>query len=230
LTQHRRIPSRSPLKPSRFDLTQRASLLATYGHNKWPQIGAALRSTARAACCLAAVTLASCAFQTAPPAPQDPFAPGIDPAGEAVDGAEVGHRLLAAGEYELALDAFSRAAAERGAIDGEILGGLGAANLGLGRLNQAEGQLIAATRAPEAQPEDWNNLGVLLMETGRIEEAVATFRKAFALSNGENTAIRDNLRLALEKSENSATVVSENNNNYKLVRRGSSEFVIRPAP
>jgi Flp pilus assembly protein TadD len=137
---------------------------------------------------------------------------------------------MAAGEYELALSAFSRAAAERGAIDVEILAGLGAANLGLGRLNQAEDLLRRAVRDPAAQPEDWNNLGVLLMETGRTEEAVGVFRKAFALSNGENIAIRDNLRLALAKSENSATVQVENDSDYKLVRSGSSEFVIRRAP
>ncbi|MFK7867678.1 MAG: tetratricopeptide repeat protein [Roseobacter sp.] len=158
------------------------------------------------------------------------FAPGLDTEAEAVDGAEVGHRLLAAGEYELAISAFNRAALERGAIDGEILAGLGAANLGLGRLNQAEGQLRRAVADPTAQPEDWNNLGVLLMETGRTQEAVGIFRKAFGLSNGANIAIRDNLRLALAKLENSATLGLENNNEYKLVRRGTSEFVIKPAP
>jgi Flp pilus assembly protein TadD len=176
-------------------------------------------------------SLTACGIAGGEDVPEDQvFAPGVDPRGKAVDGAEVGHRLIANGEYELALDAFNRAAAERGAIDQEILAGLGAANLGLGRLNQAEDLLRRATDDPEAQPEDWNNLGVLLMETGRTEEAIGVFRKAFALSNGENIAIRDNLRIALANFEDSANLQPEIDNNYKLVRRGSSEFVIRVAP
>ncbi|WP_424832853.1 hypothetical protein [Ruegeria sp.] len=40
----------------------------------------------------------------------DPFAPGVDPDGEAVDEITVGNRLMVAGEYELAMDSFTRAA------------------------------------------------------------------------------------------------------------------------
>jgi Flp pilus assembly protein TadD len=77
---------------------------------------------------------------------------------------------------------------------------------------------------------DFNNYGVLLMEQGRTNEAVGYFKQAFALSNGENIAVRDNLRLALAKSENSVTMEPEKSSEYKLVRRGSSDFVIRPTP
>ncbi len=68
------------------------------------------------------------------------------------------------------------------------------------------------------------------METGRLPEAVQYFRQAFALSNGENIAIRDNLRTALAKSENYATTEPEKESDFKLVRRGNSDFVIRPTP
>ncbi|WP_298972213.1 tetratricopeptide repeat protein [uncultured Roseobacter sp.] len=156
-------------------------------------------------------------------------APGVDLDAKAVDGVEVGHRLIAAGEYELAIKAFNRAALDRGKIDAEILSGLGSANLGLGRLGQAESLLRRAIDTEGAQPEDWNNLGVVLMEAGKTAEAEQIFRRAFALDNGESVAIRDNLRLALAKSENSATSRVETDD-YKLVRRGSSEFLIRPTP
>lgn len=157
-----------------------------------------------------------------------PFAPGIDTSKDAQDGIEVAHRLMQAGEFELAIRAFNRAALATG-LDSEILSGLGSANLGLGRLGQAEQLLRSAVKDNENQPEVWNNLGVVLMESGKIAEARLTFRKAYALDNGESDAIRDNLRLALAKSENSVTV-QDQEDNYKLVRRGAGDYVIRSAP
>ncbi|MEX0340438.1 MAG: tetratricopeptide repeat protein [Arenibacterium sp.] len=154
-----------------------------------------------------------------------PFPPGIDPKGEAVDGVEVGHRLVAAAQYELAIDAFTRAALDQG-MNAEILNGLGTANLGLGRLGQAESLLRRAVEEDGEWPEAWNNLGVVLMESGKTAEAQQIFRKAFALDNGESDAIRDNLRLALAKSENSDNTIEEKQE-YKLVQRGSGDFLLR---
>ena len=154
-----------------------------------------------------------------------PFAPGVDPKGEAVSGVEVGHRLIAAGQHELALGAFTRAALEEG-LTAEILNGMGTANLGLGRLGQAEDILRRATEADGAWSGPWNNLGVVLMEQGRTREAEQIFRKAYALDNGESDAIRDNLRLALAKSENPDNTEVQNTP-YKLVQRGEGDFVLR---
>lgn len=157
--------------------------------------------------------------------PESPFAPGVDRRADAVSGVEVGHRLIAAGQYELALDAFTRAALADG-MSPEILLGLGSANLGLGRLNQAETLLRRATKEEQDWPELWNNLGVVLMERGKTEEAMQVFRKAYALDNGKSDSIRDNLRVAIAKTENNGNLTEENND-YKLVRRGSSDFLIR---
>ncbi len=175
-----------------------------------------------------ALTLAACGPGRINPGDEGPFAPGVNLRADGVDGVEVGHRLMAAGEFELAIKSFNRAALARGEADAEILAGLGSANLGLGRLNQAEKLLRRATSEVDAWPEIWNNLGVVLMERGKTGEAVQIFRKAFALDDGESTLIRDNLRLAIAKSEND-DIVLENNNAYKLVRRGSSDFLLRPA-
>ena len=69
------------------------------------------------------------------------------------------------------------------------------------------------------------------MERGKTAEAVQVFRKAFALDDGESTLIRDNLRKAIAKSENSVNLQSsEDDSQFKLVRRGSSDFLIRTAP
>lgn len=174
-----------------------------------------------------ATALAAAGCGGAPEA-DGPYAPAIDPQGEAVDGMIVGHRLQEAGEAELALEAFQRAAAAQG-LDAETLSAMGTANLGLGRLNQAEGLLRRATAEKDAWPEVWNNLGVVLMERGKTAEAAQVFRKAYALDNGQSDAIRDNLRLALDKLEKTA-YDPEQQQDYKLVRRGSSEYLIRRVP
>jgi Flp pilus assembly protein TadD len=161
-----------------------------------------------------------------PKAPEGIDAPGVDLRADGADNLETGHRLVAAGQYELAIRSFNRAAIDRGTIDAEILSGLGTANLGLGRLGQAEQLLRRATERDATQPEIWNNLGVVLMERGKNADATQIFRKAFALDNGESVSIRDNLRLALEKSEISDTTVTQSND-YKLVRRGSADYLIR---
>lgn len=177
---------------------------------------------------LITLSLAACATGGIDVSQTGPFAPGIDRNSQAVSGVEVGHRLIAAGEFELAIKAFNRTALEQGGFDAEILSGLGTANLGLGRLGQAETLLRRATTEFDPYPEDLNNLAVVLMERGETAEAVQVLRRAFALDDGESTLIRDNLRLALAKSENSDTV-SPDENQYKLVRRGSSEYLIRSA-
>ena len=64
-------------------------------------------------------------------------APGLDTRRSGEDGLIVGHRLMEAGQYELALRAYYRAAGEKG-LNVDILSALGSANLKLGRLGQAE--------------------------------------------------------------------------------------------
>ncbi|SMX42301.1 tetratricopeptide repeat protein [Maliponia aquimaris] len=178
---------------------------------------------------LIVMPLAACSaggpFSTGPDTDGSVFAPALDPRGEAVDGLVVGHRLMQAGQHELALDSFTRAAGEQG-LTGEVLMALGSANLGLGRLHQAEPLLRRAIKEEPDWPEAWNNLGVVLIELGKVAEAAEVFRRAYALDNGESDSIRDNLRLALAKMENS--VYDEPlEQDYKIVRRGTGDYLIR---
>lgn len=178
---------------------------------------------------VAVATVASCGPTPINPGKGGPFAPGVDRRQKSdVDDFEVGNRLMQAGEYELAMDAFTRAALEQG-LTPEILTGMGSANLGLGRLGQAETLLRRAVAEAEDWPEAWNNLGVVLMERGETAEAVQVFRTAYALDNGQSDSIRDNLRLALAKSENTDNT-EQQTDDYKLVRRGSSDYLIRKTP
>lgn len=160
--------------------------------------------------------------------PQGLDAPGVNHRKQAVDGVEVGNRLMTAGQHELALDAYTRAALEDG-MTPDVLTGLGTANLGLGRLGQAETLLRRAVVAAPDWPEAWNNLGVVLMERGKTVEAEQMFQKAYALDNGESDSIRDNLRIALSKTD-LPDINDIENQDYKLVRRESGEYLIRQEP
>lgn len=163
-----------------------------------------------------------------PKPPESPYAPGLVPGAEAVDGVLVGHRLMDAGEFELAQKAYTRAAVTQG-MTADILAGLGSANLGLGRLTTAERLLRKAVEKDQESPEIWNNLGVVLVEKREYLEAEQVFRRAYALDNGESDSIRDNLRLALAKSENSQYDEIQDQD-YKLVRRGSGDYLVRKIP
>lgn len=151
------------------------------------------------------------------------FAPGF--AGETdIDGLIVGHRLMAAGEYELAVRAYSRAAAQQG-LNVDTMSALGSAYLKLGRLNQAEDLLRDAVELDPEFAAAWNNLGVLLMEQGNFGEARQVFRRAFATDNGQSDSIRDNLRLAIARTENAGNT-DGNNNDFSLVRRGTGDYLL----
>ncbi len=154
------------------------------------------------------------------------FAPGVSGASD-IDGLLVGHRLMAAGEFELALKAYTRAAAQQG-LNVDTLSALGSANLRLGRLGQAEKLLRRATKEEPEFPAAWNNLGVILMEKGNIAEAAQVFRNAFATDNGNSDQIRENLRLALAQMAD-PNYDPIQNKNVKLVRRGTGDFVLLTA-
>ena len=152
------------------------------------------------------------------------FAPGV--AGESdIDGLTVGHRLMAAGEYDLALQAYTRAAGQQG-LTIDTLSALGSANLRLGRLGQAERLMRRAVETDPAFPAAWNNLGVILMEQDRAAEASEMFRRAYATDNGNSDQIRDNLRAALAIVENQGYAGEQEDEQFQLIRRGAGDYVI----
>ena len=152
------------------------------------------------------------------------FAPGVAGSSD-IDGLLVGHRLMAAGEYDLALQAYLRAAGQQG-LNVDTLSALGSANLKLGRLNQAEELLRRAVDEDPAFAAAWNNLGVILMERGKTAEAAQVFRRAFATDDGNSDEIRDNLRLALAKLDDPVNTAGQENEPFQLVRRGTGDYVI----
>lgn len=148
---------------------------------------------------------------------------------EAVDGLIVGHRLMAAGEYEIALKAYGRASQEHG-FNADVLSALGAANLKLGRVGQAETFLRAAVEQDDSFAAAWNNLGVILSNQDKAKEAERTFRLAFALDSGRSDEIRANLNRAIAKLEDEQYVASKEKEKFELVRRGNGRFLLLQTP
>lgn len=154
--------------------------------------------------------------------------PAFNGHGKGVDGLLVGHRLMAAGEYDLALKAYLRAAGEQG-INVDVLSAIGSANLKLNRLGQAEQILRRAVELDPTFIPAQNNLGVVLMERGKVGEARVVFQQAFALDSGQTDSIRENLKLAIARSENPVYSAPEDGPaepKYNLMRRGTGEYVL----
>ncbi|MCB6179662.1 tetratricopeptide repeat protein [Rhodobacter sp. Har01] len=171
-----------------------------------------------------ALLLAACGNMGGPGVSRStPF--GVNPREESVDGLIVGHRLMEAGEYELALKAYYRAAAERG-VNVDTLSAIGSANLKLGRLGQAEQVLRRALEDDPSFVPALNNLGVVLMEQGKDGEARTVFQKAYALDSGQSDSIRDNLKLAIAKTEATVYDGAEEEGEFQLVRREKGRYVL----
>jgi tetratricopeptide (TPR) repeat protein len=165
----------------------------------------------------AGLVLAACNSATRPLA-DGTATPGIDASGSAVDGLTVGHRLMQAGEFELALKSYFRAAGDEG-FTPEVLASIGSANLRLGRLGQAEEILRRAVAENQRLAPAWNNLGVVLIERGEDGEAREAFKRAFALDGGRSDDIKRNLNLAIAKTDLSGYDVPEE----------AEEFSVRPS-
>ena len=148
---------------------------------------------------------------------------------EAVDGLVVGHRLMAAGEYEIALKSYGRASQKHG-FNADILSAIGAANLKLGRVGQAETFLRAAVKQDDKFAAAWNNLGVILSNQGKTKEAERTFRLAFALDSGRSDEIRANLNRAIAKINDEQYIQKKEKEKYELVRRGNGRFLLLQTP
>lgn len=186
---------------------------------------AALASPARLiAIGLACLVLAACERGNLNRAGGDLFAPGIAGPSQQSN-LETGHRLMAAGEYDLALRAYHRSVRQEG-LNADTMAAIGSANLRLGRLTQAESWLRRAVAADADFPPAWNNLGVALMERNQPAEASEAFRRALASDQGRTAAIGDNLALALARFDSTAAAPPPQAADFQLIRRGPGNFIL----
>ncbi len=126
-------------------------------------------------------------------------APGVARGADVVDPLIVGDRLLAAGEAELALDSYIRAAAGPRGATSDVRVAMAQANISLGRLGQAERMLREVVAEEPRNAPALNNLGVTLLELGEFGEAHLMFKSAFALQ--PSPEILGNLRVSAARLE-----------------------------
>ena len=173
------------------------------------------------------VTLSACQptnFSLTPDERSGPPVPLGTQRTQSVDGVTVGHRLMAAEEFELALSAYQRAASETG-VNAEVLSGMGSANLRLGRLHQARTLLEKAVGQYSESASAWNNFGVVLINLGDYQQAQQAFRVAFGVDNGNSELIRQNLIFANRLiEEQSAEIAREYD--FSLVRYGNGSYLL----
>lgn len=151
--------------------------------------------------------------------------PGV---ADAADGLVVGHRMMAAGEYELALKSYTREIPNQG-LSVDIMSALGSANLKLGRLQQAKRLLEQATDKDPNFVAAWNNLGVVQTSLGEFAQAHQSFRAAFSLDNGTSEEVWQNLLLAINNLENNKAEQTDRAN-FDLVRRGNGRYLLLETP
>ena len=154
--------------------------------------------------------------------PQAP--PGTVRITEAVDGLDVGHNMMSAGEYELALDAYTRSIEDHG-MNADVLSAIGSANLRLGRVYQAHRFLERAVELDENFAAAWNNLGVANIALRDYPDARGAFERAFALDNVDSEEIRQNLILALGLLSDSLQETADDTQ-FFLVRRGAGRYLL----
>jgi len=147
---------------------------------------------------------------------------------EVVDGLIVGHRLMAAGEFELALKSYTREINDQG-LTADVLSAIGSANLRLGRLKQAQKFLEQATTQDPDFVAAWNNLGVVQTSLKDYVGAHEAFRAAFALDNGASEEVWQNLLLAINNLKNNEAAQSDQTN-FDLVRRGNGRYLLLETP
>lgn len=155
--------------------------------------------------------------------------PSVGRLDSSLDSLITGDRLMEAGEFELALRAYYRAGAEDG-LSTDVITAIGAANLALGRLGQAEEQFRAALQRQQDFVPALNNLGAVLIEQGEYGEARRVLEQAFALDSGSSETIRENLRLAIARMENQVYVDDNEQDRPGLIRRGGGVYTLRAAP
>ena len=164
--------------------------------------------------------------------PSDGLPPAGSARGDGIDQRIVGDRLMEAGEPELALEAYMRAAADAGdmgqdGLDADLRLGMAAASARLGRLGQAERALRDLAEERPRDPRVLNDLGVVLLQRGRTAEAERVLKTAFALQ--PSPEIRGNLRAAQAKlapiryedaGEDAFTLTRRADGTYRLVPPG----------
>lgn len=169
---------------------------------------------------LACAALAGCqepADARPPPPPDDPI--------------EIGKRLLAENQPELALSAFNLGVASAGSAEARAvaLTGAGVALLKLGRGGEARRLLEAALSLDPELATAHNALGVAHHDAGRYAAATASFRRASELTGGGDPEIRANLGMAeAALGDQTANAPTLDEFDYDVIQYGHGVYRLTP--
>ncbi|MEX2517876.1 MAG: tetratricopeptide repeat protein [Paracoccaceae bacterium] len=155
-------------------------------------------------------------------------APPAPPPGDPV---EIGKRLLAENQPELALSAFNRGIASASSAEARAvaLTGAGVALLKLGRGGEARRLLEAALTLDPELVTAHNALGVAHHDARRHAAAAASFRRASELSGGDDPAIRANLGMAeAALADDAANVPKLDEFDYDVIQYGHGVYRLTP--
>jgi tetratricopeptide (TPR) repeat protein len=156
----------------------------------------------------------------------DPLAPpGPKIGAEGVDPVIVGDRLMHAGEAELAIDAYTRAAVRDG-LTPDLRLSIASANIALGRLGTAETLLRDVLEQEPRNAAALNDLGVVLLERGEVGEASRVLRAAFALQPVPE--IQANLQIATTRLAERTYPDSVDEDAFTLTRHAGGVYELSP--
>lgn len=169
----------------------------------------------------ALLVLAGCA----PPGPLEALDPPVRAAAAPGDTwLQAGKRMLAAGEPQLARDAFARSLIEEG-VSAEAYTGAGIAATQRGLATEARRHFERARDLAPRSVVAHNNLGVVLVSLGDLPAARQAFQAAFALSNGSSDIAGDNLsRTEAALAAAAAAQAPDPALSHGLRRLGSGEY------
>lgn len=141
------------------------------------------------------------------------------------DAAEDGAVALEIGRPGAALAHYTAAAGHAG-LTPDVALGLARANIGLGRLNQAEALLRPVAAARQDAAEVQSEYGRLLLRLDRPADASRVLRLAFAL-NPEDTLVQAALTESLARMD-SMGYADDNENAFILGHEGGGLYTLSP--
>ena len=148
------------------------------------------------------------------------------PAGASSSGlsaGDIGVRLIAANQNEMAVDAYARQIAAEG-VSAEAFTGLGVAYHRLGRPKFAIKYFRGAIDLDPNLAVARNNLGVALYAQGEITAALSEFERAFALTGGLDPAVRTNIGIAEIAIASRAEDVEVDDADFDVIQYGQGVY------
>jgi hypothetical protein len=112
-------------------------------------------------------------------------------------------------------------------VNADVLSAIGSANLKAGASGPGRTDAAPALDAMDADfVPALNNLGVVLMERAKPARRGRVFQRAFALDSGNSDSIRENLRLAIARTENRVLIPTVRHQELLAGAAGQGQYLL----